>query len=147
MTDTELFGEGFCGKVRKLIKTDDEFLPDRIIQADLHTENVRNMMASLMDLIAKNEIIVTNEQIHKIENLACLFLAGSVCLALQSRAMQTNYKDTKYRRIGWKSKSQSLTTQANLEFSRIYNEIGGDTLEKTAFQQFKRRTGFITSNK
>lgn len=138
MNDYELFGEKFHDKVRKLIKADEIVLPNSIIEADLHTENVRNLMNPIMELIVMHEVIITVNQIRKIEEIARLYLAGSICYALQSRAKIDQYKV--YRKTRWKSKAKRFTAQASIAFNLIYAEIGGDLLkneENIAFQQSK----------
>lgn len=137
MTDTEVFGKGFRDKVRSLVKADNVFLPDSVICADLHIENSRRLIEPIIDLIVKHEIVISPEQIRRIEEVARLYLAGSICMALASRARSEAFAEC--RDVGWRSKGQSLTFRANVALNALHSEIGGEHVvkqEKTTLKQY-----------
>ena len=101
----EVFGgnEGMIKAVRNALgdDTDEVFLTDEIILAQLHTEIT-------MKICDEQEYILGNNYAL----YACCVLLGSICHVLASRAKNPIYSD--YSGAGWLKKSQDYYAKAAL---------------------------------
>lgn len=117
----QFMGEDYHNKIRTLLQANEELLPDRIIDADLHIGTMRKMIQDRvgakydMGLIPKSE-----ELFNLVQEAARYLLAGIICSALKSRTAVPPFK--KYER-NWKKKQLKLMQRYELFMRNIEEKI------------------------
>ncbi len=119
----EYLGEGYHDKIRKMLGTDDNLLPDRIIDADLNIGGMKQLMTPAMDRITVlGKKINTEEEFNQLSDVAIQYLCGILCMALKSRTSTPPFNIPKYKK-NWSKKQSKFMDKGNLLMRSIINEV------------------------
>ena len=110
---SEYLGADYHGKIRKLLCTDATLCPDSIIDADLNIGAMKMLLNPALDKMRiTGKKINTEAKYQKLEQTALCYLAGIICLALNSRTAVAPYNTVKYKK-NWKKKRTKLISRGN----------------------------------
>lgn len=118
----EYLGEEYHDKIRKLLITDDNLLPDRIIDADLNIGGMKQLMTPAIEKMTVRNTITTEEKFNQLSDVAVQYLCGILCMALKSRTSSPPFNIPKYKR-NWDKKQKKFIDKGNLLMQGLMNNV------------------------
>ncbi len=110
----EYLGEGYHGRVRKMLTVDETLLPDRIIDADGNIGAMKMLIAPVVEKMSmQGKHIDTEHKFNQLSNAAVYYLCGILCMAMKSRTSVPPYNTKKYQR-NWDRKRIGYIQKGNL---------------------------------
>jgi hypothetical protein len=103
----EYLGENYHKRVRKILNADEELCPDSMIDASYNISTMKLMVAEGVEALQKKGVTVDNKDKYQyIEKAAIYYLAGILCVSIQSRIKVPPFNVPKYTRKQWKKKQR-----------------------------------------
>lgn len=113
---SEYLGENYHNVIRKVLFADEKLCPDSMIDADI---NIGAMKEMLTPAILKLKGKVRDEQkFALLSKIARYYLAGVLCLAIQSRIKTPPFNISRYKR-DWRKKMNKCMEKANKDLVRL----------------------------
>lgn len=108
---SEYLGENYHNAIRKILFADEKLCTDTMIDADI---NIGAMKEMLTPAILKLQGKIRDEQkFALLSKIARYYLAGVLCLAIQSRVKVAPFNISKYTRKDWNKKMNKCLEKAN----------------------------------
>ena len=112
---SEFLGDGYCNRIRKMLVVDEDFMPDRIINADANIGGMKNLLAPALEgpFVNIADRVNTEEKFKQLQDIGIYYLAGILCMVAKSRSSVSPYNATKYRK-NWAKKQKGYMEKGNL---------------------------------
>ncbi len=109
----EYLGEGYHDKVRKMLTCDENLLPDRIIDADLNINTMKQLITPALEKMQMcGKQINSKEKFKQLSNAALYYLCGVLCMVLKSRTSVPPFNIPKYKKK-WDKKRDKYMQKGN----------------------------------
>jgi hypothetical protein len=117
MASKELYadylGKGYHDKVRKMLTCDENLLPDRIIDADLNINTMKQLITPALEKMQMcGKQIKSKEKFKQLSNAALYYLCGVLCMVLKSRTSVPPFNIPKYKKK-WDKKRDKYMQKGN----------------------------------
>ena len=113
----EYLGEGYHDKIRKMLTgkvTNDELLPNRIIDADANIGAMKILITPALEKMAvTGKRIDSEEKFKQLSDAAIYYLCGILCMAMKSRTSAPPYNLPKYKK-NWDKKQKNYMAKGNM---------------------------------
>lgn len=114
---SEYLGENYHNVIRKILFADEKLCTDMMIDADI---NIGAMKEMLTPAILKMQGKIRDEQkFALLSKIARYYLAGVLCIAIQSRIKVAPFNIPKYTRKNWRKKMNKCMEKANKDLMRL----------------------------
>ena len=113
----EYLGENYHNVIRKILFADEKLCPDSMIDAPINIEAMKGMLSPA---IPKLKGKVDSElKFALLSKIARYYLAGILCIPIQSRINVPPFNIPKYTRKNWVKKQKKCMEKANKDFVRL----------------------------
>lgn len=114
----EYLGADYTKKIRQMLTVDEKLLPDRIINAPLNIEGMKQMIKSFVEnktgkYSSITDFVNNGEQYKKLQDASIYYLVGILCVALKSRTSVPPFNEKKYKKP-WDKKRENYIKKGNL---------------------------------
>lgn len=115
----DFLGSRYHERMRKLLKADETFLPDSVIDAPLNIETMRTIVQGQFasDHIDIARSVTTKEQSELLVETGFYFLAMVLCPALKSRCKTSGFEE--YRGVNWNARAKHNQEKALRRYHRL----------------------------
>lgn len=109
----EYLGEGYHGRIRKMLTCDETLLSDKIIDADLNIGGMKQLIAPAIERMQMfGKEVDSEEKFSLLSNTALYYLCGILCMAMKSRTSAPPFNLPKYKKK-WDKKQAGYMQKGN----------------------------------
>lgn len=113
----EYLGENYHNVIRKILFADEKLCPDSMIDAPINIEAMKGMLSPA---IPKLKGKVDSElKFNLLSKIARYYLAGILCIPIQSRIKVPPFNIPKYTGKNWAKKQKKCMEKANNDLMRL----------------------------
>ena len=113
----EYLGEDYHNAIRKSLGADEELCPDSMIDAPINVDAMKGMISpAVPKLMGK---VDSELKFSLLSKIARYYLAGILCVAIQSRIKVPPFNVPKYTRKDWAKKQKKCMEKANTDLMRL----------------------------
>ncbi|HUM43476.1 MAG TPA: hypothetical protein PKI14_11065 [Fervidobacterium sp.] len=113
----EYLGENYHDAIRKSLGADEELCPNSMIDAPINIEAMKSMLSpAILKLRGK---VDSEPKFALLSKIARYYLAGILCVAIQSRIKVPPFNVPKYTRKDWAKKQRKCIEKANNDLMRL----------------------------
>jgi hypothetical protein len=113
----EYLGEKYHDAIRKILGADEILCPDSMIDAPINIEAMKGMISPAVPKL--KSIIDSELKFALLSKIARYYLAGILCVAIQSRIKVPPFNIPKYTRKDWAKKQKKCMEKANNDLMRL----------------------------
>lgn len=114
---SEYLGENYHAAIRKILFADEKLCPDEIIDAPINIEAMKGMISSAIPKLRGK--IDSEAKFALLSKVARYYLAGILCVPIQSRIRVPPFNIPKYTSKNWAKKQKKCMERANKDFMRL----------------------------
>ena len=113
----EYLGENYHTTIRKILFADETICPDSMIDAPANIDAMKGMIASAIPKLSGK--VDSEEKFALLSKIARYYLAGILCIPIQSRINVPPFNIPKYTSKNWVKKQKKCMEKANKDFVRL----------------------------
>ncbi len=114
---SEYLGENYHAAIRKILFADETICPDEMIDAPVNIEAMKGMLSPA---IPKLKGKVDSElKFAVLSKIARYYLAGILCIPIQSRIKVPPFNVSKYTSKNWAKRQKKCMEKGNKDFMRL----------------------------
>ena len=113
----EYLGENYHDEVRKTLGADKKLCTDTMIDAPINIEAMKGMISPAIPKLKSN--VDSELKFALLSKIARYYLAGILCVAIQSRIKVPPFNEPKYTRKDWAKKQKKCMDKANTDLVRL----------------------------
>ncbi len=104
----EYLGKDYHNKIRKILGADEELVPNSMIDATYNIDTMRLMVQEgLQQIRSRGKVVDGEDKYSYLEKAARYYLAGILCVAIQSRIKVPPFNVPKYTRKQWRKRQRN----------------------------------------
>jgi len=114
---SEYLGENYHDAIRKILFADEKLCPDSMIDAPINIEAMKGMISFVIPRLGGK--IDSEAKFALLSKIARYYLAGILCIPIQSRIKVPPFNISKYTSKNWVKKQKKCMEKGNKDFMRL----------------------------